>query len=81
MKRTIIDLFEESVAKYATKEFLLEKHNGKFEPTTYEATRQEVLKVGAGLVALGIKPERVATTGLSRSSDCYTLALSACPSL
>ena len=57
MKRTIIDLFEESVAKYATKEFLLEKHNGKFEPTTYEATRQEVLKVGAGLVALGIKPE------------------------
>ena len=57
MKRTIIDLFEESVAKYATKEFLLEKYNGKFEPTTYEATRQEVLKVGAGLVALGIKPE------------------------
>ena len=57
MKRTIIDLFEESVAKYATKEFLLEKHNGKFEPTTYEATKREVLKVGAGLVALGIKPE------------------------
>ena len=57
MKRTIIDLFEESVAKYATKDFLLEKHNGKFEPTTYEATKREVLKVGAGLVALGIKPE------------------------
>ncbi|MBO7261884.1 MAG: AMP-binding protein [Alistipes sp.] len=57
MKRTIIDLFEESVAKYATKDFLLEKHNGKFEPTTYGATKREVLKVGAGLVALGIKPE------------------------
>ncbi|MBO5901202.1 MAG: AMP-binding protein [Alistipes sp.] len=57
MKRTIIDLFEESVAKYATKDFLLEKHNGKFEPTTYEATKREVLKVGAGIVALGIKPE------------------------
>ena len=36
---------------------MLEKHNGKFEPTTYEATKREVLKVGAGLVALGIKPE------------------------
>ena len=34
MKRTIIDLFEESVAKYGSKEFLLEKHNGKFEPRT-----------------------------------------------
>ena len=57
MKRTIIDLFEESVSKYATKEFLLEKHNGKFEPTTYSATKAEALKTGAGLVALGIKPE------------------------
>ncbi|MBQ6612368.1 MAG: AMP-binding protein [Alistipes sp.] len=57
MKRTIIDLFEESVAKYGNKEFLLEKHNGKFEPTTYSATKIEALKTGAGLVALGLKPE------------------------
>ena len=57
MRRTIIDLFEESVAKYASKEFLLEKHNGKFEPTTYQTTKAEALKTGAGLVALGIKPE------------------------
>lgn len=57
MKRTIIDLFEESVAKYGNKEFLLEKHNGKFEPTTYSATKIEALKIGAGLVALGLKPE------------------------
>ena len=40
MKRTIIDLFEESVAKYGSKEFLLEKHNGKFEPTTYAETKR-----------------------------------------
>ena len=56
MKRTIIDLFEESVAKYGAKEFLLEKHNGKFEPTTYAETKREALKTGAGLAAIGIKP-------------------------
>ena len=56
MKRTIIDLFEESVAKYGAKEFLLEKHNGKFEPTTYAQTKVEALKTGAGLAAIGIEP-------------------------
>ncbi|MBQ5710343.1 MAG: AMP-binding protein [Alistipes sp.] len=55
MKRTIIDLFEESVAKYGQKEFLLEKHNGRFEPTSYNATKAEALTTGAGLVALGIE--------------------------
>lgn len=55
MKRTIIDLFEESVAKYGAKEFLLEKHNGKFEPTTYNETKSRALKIGAGLVAMGIE--------------------------
>ena len=55
MKRTIIDLFEESVSKYGTKEFLLEKHNGKFEPTSYNETRSQAMKIGAGLVAMGIE--------------------------
>ena len=55
MKRTIIDLFEESVVKYGAKEFLLEKHNGKFEPTTYDETKRRALKIGAGLRALGIE--------------------------
>ena len=55
MKRTIIDLFEESVSKYGQKEFLLEKHNGRFEPTSYNATKAEALTTGAGLVALGIE--------------------------
>ena len=55
MKRTIIDLFEESVSKYGSKEFLLEKHNGKFEATTYAETRDIAIKVGAGLVAMGIE--------------------------
>ena len=55
MKRTIIDLFEQSVAKFGKKEFLLEKHNGKFEPTSYNATKIEALRIGAGLAALGIE--------------------------
>ena len=55
MKRTIIDLFEETVAKYGSKEFLLEKHNGKFEATTYNETKQQALNIGAGLTALGIE--------------------------
>ena len=55
MKRTIIDLFEESVSKFGQKEFLLEKHNGQFEPTSYNATKAEALKTGAGLVALGLE--------------------------
>ena len=56
MKRTIIDLFEESVAKYGAKDFLLEKRNGKFEPTTYAQTKVEALKTGAGLAAIGVRP-------------------------
>ena len=55
MKRTIIDLFEESVAKYGSKEFLLEKHNGKFESTSYNEAREQALAIGAGLAALGIE--------------------------
>ena len=55
MKRTIIDLFEESVAKYGSKEFLLEKHNGKFEPTTYQESYDRAITIGAGLAAIGIE--------------------------
>ena len=34
MKKTIIDLFEDSVVKYGAKTFLLEKKHRAFEPTT-----------------------------------------------
>ena len=38
MKKTIIDLFENSVAKYGDNVCMWEKtdRNGKFEPTTYK---------------------------------------------
>ncbi len=57
MKKTIIDLFESSVEKYGAKTFLLEKRHHKFEPTTYAETKEQVLEVGGGLVAVGIQPK------------------------
>ncbi len=57
MKRTIIDLFEESVAKYGKKTFLLEKRHHEFQPTTYAETKEQALEVGAGLMSLGVQPK------------------------
>ena len=57
-KRTIIDLFEGTVAKFGDKEFLLEKNGKVWEATSYTDAKREVLRVGAGLVALGIKPKQ-----------------------
>ena len=54
MKKTIIDLFEESVRKYPNNTFLLEKTSKKFEPTTYSQVKQQVYRLGAGLQALGV---------------------------
>ncbi len=61
MKKTIIDLFESSVATYGKKTFLLEKHNTKrFEPTTYAEAHEIVCEIGGGLAAAGIgRGERV----------------------
>ncbi len=56
MKKTIIDLFEDSVVKYGAKTFLLEKKHRAFEPTTYAETREQALETGAGLAATGIRP-------------------------
>ena len=57
-KRTIIDLFEEAVAKYSEKTFLLEKLDKQFEPTTYAAVKVEALRIGAGLAAMGVTPKQ-----------------------
>ena len=64
MKKTIIDLFESSVAKYGDKTFLLEKRHHEFQPTTYAETKEQALEVGAGLASLGIRPkDKVAILG------------------
>ena len=55
MKKTIVDLFENSVKMYSNNTFLLEKKSKKFEPTTYKQTQELVYRMGAGLQALGVK--------------------------
>ena len=55
MKKTIVDLFEQSVKLYPNNTFLLEKTNKVFEPTTYAQVKDEVYRLGAGLQALGVK--------------------------
>lgn len=58
--KTIIELFETSVAKFANNPYLWEKHQGAFEPTTYAETRKQVLHLAAGLQDVGLlKGERV----------------------
>lgn len=53
--KTIIELFETTVANYPNNIYLWEKKEGKFEGTTYIETREQVLKLAAGLIAIGMK--------------------------
>ncbi|MFA5328221.1 MAG: AMP-binding protein [Prolixibacteraceae bacterium] len=53
--RTIIELFETSVAKFPNNAYLWEKLNGKYESTSYSQTHDFVLKFGAGLMSVGIR--------------------------
>ena len=55
MKKTLVDLFEESVRLYPNNTFLLEKTDKAFEPTTYSQVKDKVYRLGAGLQALGVK--------------------------
>ena len=67
--RTIIELFETSVAKFPNNVYLWEKQKGKFEGTTYRQTRELVIRFGAGLVALGLqKGDRVGLISEGRNA-------------
>ena len=57
MKKTLVDLFEESVRLYPQNTFLLEKTDKKegFKPTTYLQVKEQVYRLGAGYQALGVK--------------------------
>ncbi len=54
-KRTIIDLFEESVEKYSNYTLLLEKIGKEYTPTTYFQTKLSAEQFGAGLCSLGFQ--------------------------
>ena len=53
--KTIIELFETAVANYPDNIYLWEKTKGKYEGTTYKETREQVLKVAAGLISIGFR--------------------------
>jgi len=55
MRKTIIDLFENSVRTYSQRVFLWEKKTDKFEPTTYAEVKEKVYSLGAGLMRLGVE--------------------------
>ncbi|GAT63823.1 AMP-dependent synthetase/ligase [Paludibacter jiangxiensis] len=54
MEQTLVNLFEESVKKYAERPFLFEKITDRFQETTYKQTRAQVYCFGAGLRAIGV---------------------------
>ena len=53
--KTIIQLFEECVDKYKDNPFLWEKKTDRFEPFTYNQTKESVYRFAAGLIQLGVK--------------------------
>jgi len=67
--RTIIELFETSVAKFPNNIYLWEKQNGEYQGTTYLETREMVLRFGAGLMSLGLqKGDRVGLISEGRNA-------------
>ncbi len=54
MEKTLINLFEEAVDRYAERPFLFEKITDRFQETTYKQTREQVYCLGAGLQAIGV---------------------------
>ncbi len=66
--KTIIDLLENSAQKYSNNPYLLEKKTEKYEALTYKETKEQVYKIAAGFLALGIKKgDRVALLSESRT--------------
>jgi len=67
--RTIVELFETSVAQFPENIYLWEKQNGNYEGTTYRQTHDLVFRFGAGLVALGLqKGDRVGLISEGRNA-------------
>ncbi len=67
--KTIIKLFETSVAKFSNNIYLWEKQNGKYEGTTFKQTYDFVYRFGAGLMALGLqKGDRVGLISEGRNA-------------
>ncbi len=55
MKKTIVDVFENSVKSYPNNTFLMEKVGSQWQNTTYQQVQEQVYALGAGLQALGVQ--------------------------
>ncbi len=53
--KSIIELFETTVKRYPENVYLWEKKNGEYKGTTYKETREQVMNLAAGLIAMGMK--------------------------
>ncbi|MHC1704004.1 MAG: long-chain fatty acid--CoA ligase [Tenuifilaceae bacterium] len=53
--KTIIDLFEDSVNKFSNNPYIWEKETNEYKALTYKETQNEVYRLAAGLMSLGIK--------------------------
>jgi len=53
--KTIINLFEKSVDKFADNPFLWEKQKGKYHATSYKETKELVEIIAAGLMSIGVQ--------------------------
>lgn len=53
--KTIIDLLEESVEQFSQNPYLWEKIDDTFLSTSYQETKNEVYRLAAGLISLGVK--------------------------
>ena len=56
MWNTIIDLCEQSVEKFGNNTFLWEKKTTVFEPITFNQTKEQVYRIAAGLIQMGVQP-------------------------
>lgn len=57
MKKTIIDLFEQSVDQFSDHVFLKEKIASQWIDTTYMQCRSMVYELAAGFVSIGVEPK------------------------
>lgn len=65
---TIIEFVEKYVDRFSSNTFLWEKQDGRWIPTTFEQTRSDAYRIGAGLMALGVqKGEKVALLSEGRN--------------
>lgn len=65
---TLIDFFEDAVNKFGNNIYLWEKKEGSYKGTTYKKVKDEVLRVAAGLIAIGVLPgDRVAILSEGRN--------------